>query len=98
MEPAIYGNLICFGPNYQILDEAIELVNEKLAKPITNSNELTKVLDLISDVDTLEQNKSRLKKFMSKKQNISNQILRDILWNPTLLYYSPALQFYYPMI
>jgi len=79
MEPAIYGNLICFGPNYQILDEAIELVNEKLAKPITNSNELTKVLDLISDVDTLEQNKSRLKKFMSKKQNISNQILRDIL-------------------
>ena len=74
-----FGNLICFGPNYQILDEAIELVNEKLAKPITNSNELTKVLDLISDVDTLEQNKSRLKKFMSKKQNISNQILRDIL-------------------
>ena len=98
MEPAIYGNLLCFGPNYQILDEAIELVNEKLAIPINNSNELTKVLDLISDVDTLEKYKNGLKKFISKKQNISNQILRDILWNPTLLYYSAALQFYYRMI
>ena len=79
MEPAIYGNLICFGPNYQILDEAIELVNEKLAIPINNSNELTKVLDLIFKEDTLEQHKNDLKKFISKKQNISNQILRDIL-------------------
>ena len=79
MEPAIYGNLICFGPNYQILDEAIELVNEKLAIPINNSNELTNVLDLISEEDTLEQYKNGLKKFINKKQNISNQILRDIL-------------------
>ena len=79
MEPAIYGNLICFGPNYQILEEAIELVNEKLAISINNSNELTKVLDLISDVDTLEKYKNGLKKFISKKQNISNQILRDML-------------------
>ena len=98
MEPAIYGNLICFGPNYQILEEAIELVNEKLAISINNSNELTKVLDLISDMDTLEKYKNGLKKFISKKQNISNQILRDILWNPTLLYFSSALQFYYLMI
>ena len=43
MEPAIYGNLICFGPNYQILEEAIELVNEKLAISINNSNELTNI-------------------------------------------------------
>ena len=79
MEPAIYGNLICFGPNYQILEEAIELVNEKLAISINNSNELTKVLDLISDMDTLEKYKNGLKKFISKKQNISSQILRDML-------------------
>ena len=79
MEPAIYGNLICFGPNYQILDEAIELVNQKLAIPIHNSNELTDILDLISNQKILEENKNNLKKFISTKQNIAGKILRDIL-------------------
>ena len=63
----------------EILEEAIELVNEKLAISVNNSNELTKVLDLIFKEDPLEQHKNDLKKFISKKQNISNQILRDIL-------------------
>ena len=79
MEPAIYGNLICFGPNYQILDEAIELVNQKLAIPIHNSNELTDILDLISSKKILEQYKNNLKKYISTKQNIAGKILRDIL-------------------
>ena len=79
MEPAIYGNLICFGPNYQILEEAIELVNEKLAISINNSNELTDILDLISDQKILEKYKNNLKKFISTKQNIAGQILRDML-------------------
>ena len=79
MEPAIYGNLICFGPNYQILDEAIELVNQKLAIPIHNSNELTDILDLISSQKILEQYKNNMKKYISTKQNIAGKILRDIL-------------------
>ena len=29
IEPAIYGNIICFGPNYEIQNEPIELVENK---------------------------------------------------------------------
>ena len=44
IEPAIYGNLICFGPKYDILNEAIEMVEKKLAYVINNSDELIEIL------------------------------------------------------
>ncbi len=79
IEPAIYGNIICFGPNYEILNEAIELVENKLAIPINNSNELSNVLKFINENMKLDEYKNKLKKYFNTKSDFSKKIIEDIL-------------------
>ena len=79
IEPAIYGNIICFGPNYEILNEAIELVENKLAIPINNSRELSNVLKFINEDMKLNQYKNKLKKYFNTKSDFSKKIIEDIL-------------------
>ena len=79
IEPAIYGNVICFGPNYEILNEAIELVENKLAIPINNSSELSNVLKFINENMKLDEYKNKLKKYFNTKSDFSKKIIEDIL-------------------
>ena len=79
IEPAIYGNIICFGPNYEILNEAIELVENKLAIPINNSSELSNVLKFINENMKLDEYKNKLKKYFNTKSDFSKKIIEDIL-------------------
>ena len=81
IEPAIYGNMICFGPNYEILNEAIELVDNKLASSINNANELSSVLKLINEDDKLNKHKNEMKKYLKTKSKFSDEIIKDILCN-----------------
>ena len=81
IEPAIYGNMICFGPNYEILNEAIELVDNKLASSINNANELSSVLKFINEDDELNKRKNEMKKYLKTKSKFSDEIIKDILCN-----------------
>ena len=73
--------MICFGPNYEILNEAIELVDNKLASSINNANELSGVLKLINEDDKLNKHKNEMKKYLKTKSKFSDEIIKDILCN-----------------
>ncbi len=79
IEPAIYGNLICFGPNYYILQEAEEMVKSNLAFPVESSRELFEILNYISDEDYLNKISLSLKKYMNYKRISAIRIIDDIL-------------------
>ena len=78
VEPAIYGNTICFGPNYHILNEAIEMVNNNLAFPIKSSDELSLILNYINDNDYLSKVSSLMKNYINSKSISSNKIINEI--------------------
>ena len=79
VEPAIYGNLICFGPNYHILDEAEEMVKNNLAFSIESSDELSNILNYIFDNHYLNNISLSLKKYIDSKDISSNKIIHEIL-------------------
>jgi len=78
VEPAIYENIICFGPNYEILNEAIELVQRKLAYPINNSTELSSILKLISDDKKIDEYRVKLNKYLFDQSKFSKKIIGEI--------------------
>ena len=49
MKPTVYNNFIGFGPNIEMLDEAKELVNKKLAHKVNNISELCNFMSLIKN-------------------------------------------------
>ena len=79
IEPAIYGNIICFGPNYEILNEAVELANRKLAFPVNNFEELSNTLKLINENDQIDEYKIKLNEYLFDQSKFSEKIIRDIL-------------------
>ena len=79
IEPAIYGNLICFGPNYYILQEAEEMVESNLAFPVKSSKELLHILNYISDENYLNNISLSLKKYINIKKTSAMRIIDDIL-------------------
>ena len=58
IEPLVYKNLVCHGPNYDLLDEAREMLKNDLGVIIRNSKDIynlfskpinDKIIDFISD-------------------------------------------------
>ena len=78
VEPAVYGNLISFGPNYQILNEAIEMVDSNLAESINSSDELNDELMKIMDDNLIAKQSQLIKKYVDSKSSISKKIVSEI--------------------
>ena len=70
IEPAVYNNFIGFGPNIEMLDEAKELVNKKLANKVNNIPELCDFMNLIKN----KNQKSDTQSFIFKSNNINDFI------------------------
>ena len=70
IEPAVYNNFIGFGPNIEMLDEAKELINKKLANKVNNISELCDFMNLIKN----KNQKSDTKSFIFKSNNINDFI------------------------
>ena len=79
IEPAIYGNIICFGPNYHILNEATEMITNELAYLINNSSDLFNVIELIKEDNKLEQHSKNIKEYLETKFDASSIIIKQIL-------------------
>ncbi len=77
-EPAIYENMISFGPNYQIVDMAVSLVEDKLASVINNSEDFVQFLTLLSNPDNLEKYKGKMAHFISEQKLASDAIIKAI--------------------
>ena len=79
-EPAIYGNTICFGPNYHILNEAVEMIQKDIAYSIKNSEELTNVLSIIFDDIKLKDNSVKTSEYINTKFNLTKRIIDEIFY------------------
>ena len=77
-EPAIYGNTICFGPKYHILNEAIEMTEQKIAFPVENSEELTRMLNIVFDEKTLAENSKKINEYIKLKVDFTKTIINEI--------------------
>ena len=77
-EPAIYGNTICFGPKYHILNEAVEMVEEGIAYSIKNSKELSAVLSMILNHNKLKENSKKIENYIELKSDYTNKIIYEI--------------------
>ena len=77
-EPAIYGNTICFGPKFNILNEAIEMIEQNIAYLITNKDELSKVINMVFDDKILNQNSKKIKHYIKSKLNSTESIISEI--------------------
>ena len=78
IEPAVYENMISFGPNYQIVDMAVSLVEDELASVINNSEDFVQFLTLLSNPDNLEKYKGKMAHFISEQKLASDAIIKAI--------------------
>ena len=76
IEPAVYGNVVCFGPNYHILSEAIEMIENNIAHVINNSDDLKEILLMIDK--NLDQKSSEAKDYVFSKSNLSQTVISKI--------------------
>ena len=77
-EPAIYGNTICFGPKYHILNEAIEMTEQQIAFSINNWKELARILNMIFDEKTLSENSKKINEYIQLKVDFTKTIINEI--------------------
>ncbi|SVD41263.1 uncharacterized protein METZ01_LOCUS394117, partial [marine metagenome] len=81
IEPAIYANAISFGPKYQIVDMAVDLVNLKLAKVINSKNDFTLFLDLLHEDQNLITIKNKMTNYIMEQKVASDNIINKIFYN-----------------
>jgi len=77
-EPAIYGNTICFGPKFDILNEAVEMLEKEIAYCIKDSKELSKVLNMILNQKKLDKKSKKIKEYIELKCNLTKKIINEI--------------------
>ena len=77
-EPAIYGNTICFGPKYHILNEAIEMIEKKIAYCIENSEELVVILSMILNDKKLDDNSKKMENYIKTKLDSTDYMINEI--------------------
>ena len=80
IEPAIYNNIICFGPNYKIVDMAVELVNNNISHIIKHKDDFIKIISILNNKQKLEINKSKMQKFISTQKLAADNII-DAIFN-----------------
>ena len=79
LEPAIYGNIVCHGPNYALLNDAEKMVEKEISIAVSSDSELTKAISLL-DMDSERAARSRQTKEYAMKdiypsQDIINMVL-----------------------
>ena len=79
LEPAIYGNIVCHGPNYALLNDAEKMVEKEISIAVSSDSELTKAISLL-DMDSERAARSRQTKEYAMKdifpsQDIINTVL-----------------------
>ena len=80
-EPAVYHNAISFGPNFQIVDMAVSLLNNNLASVIESAEDFAQFCALMEHGEKLASIKADLKEYIIKQPLASEQIVKAIFSN-----------------
>ena len=75
-EPAIYHVPAAHGPSYQILAEAVELVELQISRVITTPDELSNWLQLLDHPDELQRLRDALQRYMEERLGATHRILK----------------------
>lgn len=79
IEPAVYGVPTFFGPNYQILDEAVAMVEKSIATVVNNENDVYTYLKKLEDSSQKREITERTENFVKSVNASSEKILNRIL-------------------
>ena len=71
------GCYVAYGPNIELLDEAVKLKEQKLSKIIYNSDDFSEFTN-ISDKQFLETNKNQVLKLFKKNSDTIEKIRKII--------------------
>lgn len=77
-EPAIYGVPAAHGPEYDLLDEAIELVNQRISTVVHSGEELSEFLKLAEQPEILNQKRIALNVFSQSFLGATDRILKAL--------------------
>lgn len=79
LEPAVYGIPVMFGPGYEKFHEAVEMVQNKIALPINDYEELKlNMKQFIDNKDYLNKKSSATKKFVESQLGATKIIMENI--------------------
>ena len=78
IEPAVYENAVSFGPNYQIVDMAVSLVDSNLASIIHSTDEFVQFLSLLENEHSLEKTHAGMNNFISSQPMAAENITQAI--------------------
>ena len=78
IEPAVYGCAVAFGPNIQILDEAITMHKNEIGTIVNNSDEFAEYLGILQKPEMLAKLQKDTLKFVTEHQQISHKIINKL--------------------
>ena len=78
LEPAVYYNAISFGPNFQIVDMAVSLINNNLASVIETAEDFSQFCSLMDDEPQLTKIRTNIKNYILNQPRAVKQITNQI--------------------
>ena len=78
IEPAIYNAIVTYGPNIQILDEAIEMTERKIGFIVENYLDIISYYDLLNNKTEQLKIKTEIKDYIKQKIGASQKIVNEI--------------------
>jgi len=78
IEPAVYNCLVSFGPNYEMLDEANYMSQNKLSININNQSSLIKFIQLLDNGKKYQNIIKKIPPFIKSQSGASNKIVKEL--------------------
>lgn len=79
LEPTVYGLPVLFGPNYKKFNEAFEVIDLNVGFVISDSNELTKQLEVfMNDAEVLSVSSRLAKNYVLKNSGATQKIVGEL--------------------
>jgi len=78
IEPAIYNAIVTYGPNIQILDEAIEMTERKIGFIVKNYLDIILYYNLLNNKTEQLKIKTEIKYYVKQKIGASQKIVNEI--------------------
>ena len=78
IEPSIYGSIITYGPNINILDEAVEMTKKKIGFIVKNHLELINYFNFVNDEEKILNIKKLTKNYVMKNTGASRKIITEL--------------------
>ncbi len=78
LEPAVHGCATSFGPNYDLLDEAVAMVQKDLVGIIRSSADFADFISLLGEKNKLVRLQTDIRDFIINKPRVSDKIVESI--------------------